>query len=101
MEVFSEGAWGTVCDDYWDLKDARVVCRYLGFADALNGTSSGTVFDEGSGRVIMSNVRCSGNEANVLNCPHAGIGSHSCNHSQDAGVICTGKAETYQIGTAC
>ena len=87
VEVNIFGVWGTVCSLSWDLQDAMVVCRQLGYGTAV-GAILNAAFGEGSGQVWYADVNCSGHEAYLTQCGHRGLGVHNCAHSADAGVIC-------------
>ena len=87
VEVYYNGEWGTVCDDDWGLEDAGVVCRQLGFTDAIRAVW-GSYFGEGTGPVLLDEVACSGSEDRLVDCPHAGWGVQNCAHGEDAGVVC-------------
>ncbi|XP_033106180.1 deleted in malignant brain tumors 1 protein-like [Anneissia japonica] len=97
VEVFVDGEWGTVCDDSWDLNDAQVVCRELGYASASEATTSAS-FGAGSGNINLDDVRCIGDEPSVLECNHAGTRVHNCNHNEDAGVVCTNSVAVRLVG---
>ena len=92
VEVNYQGRRGTVCDDNWDNKDAKVVCRMLGYTGgtALQGPgdSAGHSFGEGSGEILLDDVACTGGEKSLFACNHDGIGAHNCGHNEDAGVRC-------------
>ncbi|XP_028416610.1 neurotrypsin-like [Dendronephthya gigantea] len=95
VEVFFNGQWGTICDDGWDFKDARVVCRQLGYQDAVRALQGGQVPD-GSGRIWLDEVGCKGIEQNLISCSNRGWGKHDCRHSEDAGVECSSTGKAYK-----
>ena len=92
VEVLYKGNWGTVCDDYWDMNDAKVVCRQLGYKYTVRALRGGEV-PHGSGEIILDDLECNGSEQNLTSCFHKGWGRHNCGHHEDAGVHCssTGK----------
>ena len=87
VEIYHDGVWGTVCDDYWDMEDARTVCRQLGAYDAVNASTNG-VYGPGSGPIWLDNVNCAPGAERLDRCGSQGWGVHDCDHHEDAGVRC-------------
>ncbi len=64
-------------------------------AQALSGAS----FGEGTGRIWLDNVQCTGTER-TFNCTADPDSARSCTHAQDAGVRCqSGKKKKERVGT--
>merc|ERR1712168_93742 len=107
LEVFANGEWGLVCDNYktgWntgssnsDLTDnnaAIVVCRML-------GKSGGeVVVDDQEKRfgksqirhIQLTNVRCAGDEESIFDCPmkvDVTESEEGCNLTDYLGIVCS------------
>nr|XP_054773054.1 deleted in malignant brain tumors 1 protein-like [Lytechinus pictus] len=91
VEVYYNGAWGTVCDDEWDTENAQVVCRMIGYQGVIRSYSR-AFFGEGQGDIVLDNSQCSGDERHIALCGNPKYLSHNCGHDEDAGVVCSGPA---------
>ena len=87
VEVYY-GQWGTVCLDYFDIRDAHVVCRELGYPGAALILR---VYNSGNGPIWLDNLGCTGTETSLYNCSHNGVSNHDCSHYDDAAVVCQGR----------
>ena len=91
VEVFHNGAWGTVCNTNWNYHSAFVACRTAGFNSAVRAVTNGSYYGRGNGTVWLDNVQCTGNEASFFECARNwGNVDSSCNdHTRDAAVVCS------------
>ncbi|NXW94023.1 C163A protein, partial [Alopecoenas beccarii] len=76
VEVLHQERWGTVCDDGWDLSDAKVVCRQLGCGTAVAAPGQAH-FGHGSDPIWLDEVECSGTESAFAQCGLGAWGQHN------------------------
>ena len=68
------------------------LCSTFSFSLFLNlgVPTKGAVFGEGRGPVHLSRAECNSEDMNLLNCTIDKSAVTGCDHSEDAGVICSG-----------
>lgn len=90
VELLYRGMWGTVCSSSqqaWNTQSAKIVCRQLGFKDALAAPRCAP-FGPGNGIIWFDGTDCSGSESSLAKCGHGAWGDSDCSHGEDVGVVC-------------
>uniref|UniRef100_A0A8C2ZSD5 Lysyl oxidase homolog n=1 Tax=Cyclopterus lumpus TaxID=8103 RepID=A0A8C2ZSD5_CYCLU len=91
VEVQVGSKWGTVCSTGWTTKEAMVVCRQLGLGFSMHAVTETWYWDSSNvTEMIMSGVKCAGNEMSLGQCQHHK--TLSCQKAAAkfaAGVICS------------
>ena len=100
VELCINGTWYTACRDSFDDKDARVVCRQLGYSPygnhmtvidkSCNIIFTGSFFQQyySNRPTYFSDLNCTGSEESVWECPYI-ISDARCTYA--AGILCQSK----------
>ena len=95
VEVFdvANGQWSGICENGFDVLDAHVICRMLGFPTAMVALANGVAADlygiaPSGSNFVLDNLGCTGEESSVFHCPTTDEVTDICGASQIAGVKC-------------
>lgn len=87
----SNGTFGFVCDDGWDVNAAKVVCRELCYTD-MSVVSSSMKAEYSAAIpnpvIAVDDLNCVGNEDSLVNCSHSPWWVHNCASTELAKVTC-------------
>ncbi|XP_043935802.1 deleted in malignant brain tumors 1 protein-like [Protopterus annectens] len=87
IRPYNQSTWGTVSGKHWDVNDAQVLCRSLGYGFVLAAYNSSENLRQ-TGPVWFE-AHCYGNESHLSQCPLTLLGPPDL-HTCDAAVLCTG-----------
>ncbi|XP_041066119.1 antigen WC1.1-like [Carcharodon carcharias] len=71
------------------MADSNVVCRQLACGSALLA-KGGAAFSPGNGAIWLGEVKCTGSESFLSDCPSSLPAQSDCDHKEDVSVICSG-----------
>ena len=98
LQIYHARAWGSVCHRNFDQNAAQVACRqlgYLGTATFSVSSSYGALDDV----IYLSQLNCSGNEEQLVDCQHPQFGDTAgCDSNTLVGVSCN--YDGYQVRLA-
>lgn len=71
ISIYSRQTWGYVCGANWDMKDATVACKQLGFQRAISASATSVPRKTGLTpySITSGEVRCTGKESSLQQCP--------------------------------
>ncbi|XP_033638727.1 deleted in malignant brain tumors 1 protein-like isoform X2 [Asterias rubens] len=84
LEMFYQGEWGAVCDSNFNMEEATVACRHLGFQSADRQKR----FSETYNDYFLNMVNCNGDELNLLDCYHV-VNDFACHVNKEVGLVCS------------
>ncbi|XP_030577602.1 deleted in malignant brain tumors 1 protein-like [Archocentrus centrarchus] len=88
VEIYYSEQWGTVCDDKWGMQEAIIACHEMNCGNALE-VKHKAYFGRGQDQIWLGEIECTGHEKSLADCSHRGFGEHHCDHSEDAGLVCS------------
>nr|AJT35020.1 sperm-activating peptide receptor [Diadema mexicanum]AJT35021.1 sperm-activating peptide receptor [Diadema mexicanum] len=88
VEIWHQNRWGGICDYLWDINDANITCKQLGFPQATKALDR-SFFGDQTVTFWAYKYGCLGNETRLDECFHRPYGRPGiCNTQWGAGVIC-------------
>ncbi|CAH2299037.1 lysyl oxidase homolog 3 isoform X1 [Pelobates cultripes] len=94
--------WGLICGEGWGTMEAATVCQQIGLGYVSSALQETWYWDASNvTQMVLSGVRCSGNEMSLQQCTHHG--TVSCKNTgtrHAAGVICSETASDLVLHAA-
>ncbi|XP_045183623.2 deleted in malignant brain tumors 1 protein-like [Mercenaria mercenaria] len=85
VEIKINGIWGTICDDSFDIREAKVLCRMMNLSATMY--FPGARYGHGIGPIFADRLSCIGYETHIRECSF--VTNTLCYHSRDVSIICT------------
>eukprot|EP00057_Strongylocentrotus_purpuratus_P018677 XP_011673151.1 PREDICTED: scavenger receptor cysteine-rich domain superfamily protein-like [Strongylocentrotus purpuratus] len=86
LEIYHNAVWGFICRTNWEMSEAKVACRQLGYDHVLQARLS---TDYISRPVHLDNIQCEGDEERLVDCEHDPWGDVNCTASYGVGISCS------------